>query len=363
MKALRLVLLSICLQIGFECRASTYMVGNSLTFDGLGHYKPEGLGLKLLAESAGVDLTYGFHVRCSSALPDTLANPTETCVQAPFQYGTFSNALPNYEWDNVTLQPYVGSTLGQDAAACTTFIDLAKTHPGNDDTAFYIYSAWPAQSTGKYAEYWAGGLNEDDGLPSQQRRQYVDHLFKRVEGENDALLRLIPAGEVFYRLDLMIDAGELPGVTSMAQFYRDDLHLSGLGRFVASATNLAATEREDPAQFVVLPSNYGEIPSETLAALRTIIWDVVVSDPRTGIADFDDDGVVGVGDLELWSAGDLRADANGDEIVDGSDFLLWQRQFSETSLLRASVPEPAAVSLSLFALVLPRFTVRFQRQR
>lgn len=363
MKASSFLTIAICLQFCSVGSASTYMVGNSLTFDGLGHYKEEGLGLELLAESAGVDLTYGFHVRCGSTLSDTLANPTDICIPAPFQYGKFSNALPNYDWDAVTLQPHVGSTLGQDAATCATFIDLAKTHPGNDDTAFYIYSAWPAQSTGKYAEYWVGNLHEDDGLPSQQRRQYVDHLFKRVEGENDALLRLIPAGEVFYRLDLMIDAGELPGVTSMAQFYRDDLHLSDLGKFVASATILAATEREDPAQFVVLPSNYGEIPAETLAALRTTIWDVVVSDPRTGIADFDYDGVVGVRDLELWSAGDSRADVNGDEIVDGSDFLLWQRQFSEASSVLASVPEPTAVSLALFALVLPCFTLRFRRHR
>ncbi|MBA4107141.1 MAG: hypothetical protein C0485_15460 [Pirellula sp.] len=341
--------------------ASTYFVGNSLTLDGLGHYSAAGLGMELLADSAGVALDYGFHIRCSSSLPDTLANPTETCVVSPFQYGTFSNALPNYKWDKVSLQPYEGTTLGNDAAACGTFIDLSQSHPGNDDTAFYIYSAWPALTVGKFSDFWTGQLADDDATPSQQQRSYVDHLFNRVDSANDATLRLVPAGEVFYRLDLLIDAGQLPGVTSFAEFYRDDLHLSKLGTYVASSTILAATERENPANFSVPALNYGVIPNATLAVLQKTIWDVIVSEPRTGLADFNDDGIIGDGDLDLWTARDPRADANGDDIVDGADFLLWQRQFSAASSALASVPEPASSSLTLFALVLTRFALRPRR--
>jgi hypothetical protein len=147
----------------------------------------------------------------------------------------------------------------------------------------------------------------------------------------------------------MIAAGELPGVTSTSRFYRDALHLSNLGKFVASATILAATEGEDPAQLVTIPSNYGEIAAETLAALQATIWDVVVSDPRTGIADFDRDGVVGNSDLELWRAGDSRADANGDELADGGDFLIWQRQARSMDGEAVSAPEPDALTMTLLA--------------
>ena len=353
MKAGSFLVVAICLHFCASSAASTYFVGNSLTLDGLGHYSPEGLGFHRLAASAGIDLDYGFHLRCGSALPDTLANPTDVCVTSPFQYGRFYKALPSYQWDAVTIQPYLGTSLALDAAATKSFIELAQSHPGNSDTAFYLYSAWPALTVGKYSTYWEADLQEDDSLPSQQHRSYVDHLFTRVDKQNDVTLRLIPAGEVMYRLDKLIDAGELPGVTSINQFYRDDLHLSNLGKYIASATILAVTEREDPAQFVVPVSNYGEISTATLEVLHKTIWDVVASDPRTGIADFDDDGAIGASDLALWMTGNPRADANGDELVDGADFLIWQRQFDPASANLNPVPEPATSSLALLAMCLP----------
>jgi hypothetical protein len=73
--------------------------------------------------------------------------------------------------------------------------------------------------------------------------------------------------------------------------------------------------------------------------------------------DFDVDGVVDVADLADWTQGFLfqsggpanhaEGDADGDQLVAGSDFLWWQRQYdarlpsSETS----PVPEPDALAL------------------
>jgi hypothetical protein len=71
--------------------------------------------------------------------------------------------------------------------------------------------------------------------------------------------------------------------------------------------------------------------------------------------DFNLDGVVDSGDLEVWrrSAGvDGRADANGDGSSDGADFMIWQRQFGQslpTGLgvvaAHGSVPEPSLLAL------------------
>lgn len=68
-------------------------------------------------------------------------------------------------------------------------------------------------------------------------------------------------------------------------------------------------------------------------------------------ADFDLDGAVDQGDLASWTShfGEAAAthsqgDANGDGIVDGDDFLYWQRQATPAAVTDA-VPEPSAVAM------------------
>jgi hypothetical protein len=74
-------------------------------------------------------------------------------------------------------------------------------------------------------------------------------------------------------------------------------------------------------------------------------------------ADFSGDGVVNDEDLGSWRSGLddpignlANGDANRDGVVDGSDFLIWQRSLNVSPAV-TSVPEPAATSLALFALV------------
>jgi hypothetical protein len=69
-------------------------------------------------------------------------------------------------------------------------------------------------------------------------------------------------------------------------------------------------------------------------------------------ADFDGDGIVGADDLANWKTGFGRTvatrgqgDADGDRDVDGSDFLIWQRQVGSglpVAATQAAVPEPTA---------------------
>ena len=79
-------------------------------------------------------------------------------------------------------------------------------------------------------------------------------------------------------------------------------------------------------------------------------------------ADFSVDGQVGVDDLALWQSGfgtspnatHAEGDTNGDQDVDGADFLQWQREASVSSAstgLASTVPEPSAFAL-MAAMVL-----------
>jgi len=74
--------------------------------------------------------------------------------------------------------------------------------------------------------------------------------------------------------------------------------------------------------------------------------------------DFNASGTVNAGDLAIWKTNFATAtgatlsmgDADGDQDVDGADFLIWQRNVGGTAAVSA-VPEPAASALIVIALV------------
>lgn len=77
-------------------------------------------------------------------------------------------------------------------------------------------------------------------------------------------------------------------------------------------------------------------------------------------ADFNGDWLVNQGDLSAWAAAfdssSALADANGDGVTDGADFLVWQRQAAldpaPLTSGQAVVPEPSAASLlAAFGLI------------
>src|SRR3954451_4673057 len=79
---------------------SVYHVGNSLTY----HITAEDR-LKNEAALRGIDMSYGYHIRCGAGLHDISAFPTDTCVPVN-AYGYWGQALPNNHWDAVTLQTF-----------------------------------------------------------------------------------------------------------------------------------------------------------------------------------------------------------------------------------------------------------------
>jgi GH18 family chitinase len=82
--------------------------------------------------------------------------------------------------------------------------------------------------------------------------------------------------------------------------------------------------------------------------------------------DYDGDRDVDIDDFNLWrstfgSVTDLRADGNGDLVVNAGDYVIWRKHSAPGggSSAPASVPEPRAAYLILFAAVL-RFVRRTQ---
>jgi hypothetical protein len=131
-----------------------YHVGNSVTdtinYNALGQ----------LAQSRGHQYVFGRHMIPGAPLSWIWEHPADGFREEPFGY--YPNALSNYQWDVLTLQPFDRQLKGDDSdfVMAKNYIDLAL--PKSPNLRIYVYSRWPRR-------------NEDGSLDFDQKwtRKYT----------------------------------------------------------------------------------------------------------------------------------------------------------------------------------------------
>lgn len=368
---------SVLAMTGRATTQTLYMIGNSLTWDS----RPRALGQ--LADTIGGELEVGYHILTASTLPTISENPDTTSEQVPASsYGPLSEALPTYAWDAVSMQmhPRKGATLATETSAIETIVGYAQANPDNADTLFYLFQPWPA--TWQWGE-WLEPVSTAPDAQATARHDYAYLLLDRVRGEmpsNDFLL--IPTGDVFFELDQRMQAGQVPGFSSITQLYRNSVHLNATGQYVAAMTFLAAVLGSDPTG--PLPTEGQFSASTTLdddalrTALQAAVWDVVRENPATGLlGDMEWDGDVDFDDLEPFALAlrsetefearfdvpaSVRGDFDGDGDIDFDDVQGMAESLSSANSVQA-VPEPAGDAAALSAVLALAFATTRRRQR
>jgi len=223
-----------------------YHIGNSLTRN----IPLE--RLQQLFEAAGGSYDYGIQLGGGLRLSQHLVKrghpgpPGSGKYNTVKPYGEYDQALKNFKFDALVLQPYL-ETLDEKpesfqrwpffkagaVQAASALIDyaLGQTEPGDDrwdrqhantdhvaTRRFYIYATWPkAEAVLKqddektYAAYW----EKDYAGGAQPGRDFFNQLVERLNERHDDLeipVRMIPAGEVLADLDKKIRQDELPGI-------------------------------------------------------------------------------------------------------------------------------------------------------
>lgn len=331
---------TICLGVDHSSLAQTasFHIGNSLSQDS------QFSAIPAFAEIRGHDHAVGFHTRGGSSLTSILEDPNGQIVQVNEDYGNFAAALPEFQWNAITLQPYSGNSLNEEIDSALEFIELTRSNPANADTVFYVYESWPDRLNGTYQEKWLDPLPGQVNPSTVRSRDFFDLFYDRLTDETDAIVKTIPVGEVLYQFDLAAQLGSVPGFDSVVDLYRDHVHMSlDVGRYVASATTFATILNESPIGLSKPEGFFQEssppLSSEFFTVVNRIIRDVLNSDPDTGVyfplSDFDDDGVVDSYDLSLWvdSYPGPSYDIDQDGLVNASDFLRWQRTYDTQPLL------------------------------
>ena len=97
-------------------------------------------------------------------------------------------------------------------------------------------------------------------------------------------MRLIPGALIFAEVYDAIAAGTAPGLGDISDLFADHIHLNDTGAYLIALSHFAVIYGRDPRG---LPSNIGRRspPSpETAAWMQDLVWRIVTSYERTGVA-------------------------------------------------------------------------------
>ncbi len=166
--------------------------------------------------------------------------------------------------------------------------------PNRDE--FDYAAQWDKPYDGEFEKPWIGFIH--------RTRDYTNKVFEAVKEAFPELwvqgrLRMIPGGELFYDLDKKAQAGLIPGISSIEDFYTDVQHIrAGLANYTIAALYYAAFFREKPPLNLDytkyntqeeygqdLNHDFGgviEITPERAEAIHKTIWDVLQNHPYAG---------------------------------------------------------------------------------
>lgn len=203
-----------------------------------------------------------------------------TLVSGGFTHFIFTEAVPlqnHLDWSDT--HNYADS-----------FYRYAASH--NPGIRAYVYETWHCINSGTPEgcpwdanEHlpWRGRLGSD--LPKWEG--IMDTLRQRHPGSP---LFLAPAGQALAMLYDSIEAGHLPGISSIRHFFSDDIHLTQTGNYFVACLFYALIHERSPEG---LPGRltdewgtpYDDYPDETLALiLQRIAWTVACSYPESGVS-------------------------------------------------------------------------------
>jgi hypothetical protein len=284
-----------------------YYIGNSVT-DTVRYGE-----LTTLAATRGVKVIWGRQMIPGAPLEWLYTHPNDGFQEEP--YGTWPRALGEFAWDAVSLQPFdrhlhgnndKGEDMG-DVALITKLAALAAKQ--NPDVQVYIYARWPRMTTdGKGVQFdkndydpakpgSGADFSKVDGFAARwgarytggwdltnEGRDYFDQLLAEVRKETPFLKKrvlLVPVGHVMVAMDEQMKAGQVPGYTSIYQFYKDGIHLNEPGSYLVGCTFFATLLRQSPEGLPTEP--YGTIPAALATKIQKTAWEVVRTHPDAGI--------------------------------------------------------------------------------
>ena len=168
------------------------------------------------------------------------------------------------------------------------FAGLARE--GRADIRVYLYESWHNVDD---PQGWRARLEQD------RARYWEDGILRPALAYDTPPLPIyvIPVGQVFAEIARQIEAGQLAGLARVEDLFAttddgslDTIHVNHLGNYIAALTHFAVLYHQSPQGLSEQVELFDEntvfsVPSERLnAQLQAIVWQVVRTDPLTGVA-------------------------------------------------------------------------------
>lgn len=202
-------------------------------------------------------------------------------------YGDYYNALTNYDWDALVLQPFQWNAPTESDYA-VRFANLARRR--YDKTMNYIHMTWPANNVSQYGDFETQWL--DDWTATNRSRDYFVYVADSIAAIQGAdAVRIIPNGEVMYEMWKDIQAGTFTLLPDIWSIYADGIHLNDTGSYLVATCHYAVIYQDDP---VGLPTTGFDVPQNLADAIQQYVHDVVLAYDRTGVTGFGPYPVTGV---------------------------------------------------------------------
>jgi hypothetical protein len=159
------------------------------------------------------------------------------------------------------------------------YFDLAIS--ANPNTQFYIYETW--HSMGSDTAAWRAQIAPDlsawEGI--------VDHINATSPAWAPEAL-IVPAGQALGALHDAIEAGRVPGLSSIRDLFSDDIHLNDIGNWFIAAVQANVVAGVDTASaplqtFAPWGAAYGGPSAAMAAAMDRVIDETLASYQRDGV--------------------------------------------------------------------------------
>ena len=256
-------------------------------------------------------------IQSGHSLTDPIPDPLQAMIRAAGFRGqtiarsTVPGSPMDWRWNNAPgygLPDARHAIADYDVLVLTERVSVHITiewHNSLDQALTWFNHAWTEGNGGKGAETilyatWVGidsgpdaanPYNDPQGLiPFRERmdlemegwQSILDHVnANRIAGSPP--MRMIPGPLLMDELYDAIERGEVPGITNIAEFFSDDIHLNDLGAYYIALAHYAVIYNRDPRG---LPNRLGMAtsPSRELATwMQDTVWRVVSSYEGSGV--------------------------------------------------------------------------------
>jgi len=243
---------------------AVFHVGNSLT--------DQAYGMHDIAAARRQTTKFGRHMIPGAPL-QWLWDHRNEGFRAPDGKAAADDVLSRNKWDVLVLQPF-----GRPAENSIEYGAkyAAAAYAGNPQCQVYVFANYPdigkqQEKKDRWEERW---LSKTDTRGRANFHQVAEGISARFPDKKP--VKIIPVGEVMYRLHLRMKDGNVPGFEHVADLYADGVHLKAEGKYLQAVTHYAVVFQQDPHDVITSGLRFWKGPYGVDQRFAEVVWDVVV---------------------------------------------------------------------------------------